>query len=62
MPILSVVFDGGDQVVADIFVEVDGSFEELAKAATAALSVTTSWCVLLSPVGSHMPHIADPVR
>ena len=60
MPILSLVFSGGEQVVADMFVGVDGSFKELAKAAAAALSVTTTRCVLLSPVGCHMAHTQTP--
>ena len=57
---LSVNIAGGEQVVADIFVEVDGSLRDLANAAAAGLSVTTSRCVLLSPAGDRMAHTQTP--
>ena len=60
MPNLSVSIASGEQVVADMFVEVDDSLRDLANAAAAGLSVTTSRCVLLSPAGDRMAHTQTP--
>ena len=59
-PKLSVSIASGEQVVPDMFVEADGSLRDLANAAAAGLSVTTSRCVLLSPAGDRMAHTQTP--